>query len=252
MTFAWIAEGYFAEWAILLAMAPIIGSFLGVLILRLPRGEAVGFARSHCESCGHRLAPRELIPIVSYALQRGKCRHCDAPIGWSHPAIELAAVTVVAWAATTDGGGRLIAGCVLGWCLLALAACDWRSYRLPDRLTLPLILLGLAATWWLQPDLVADHALAAALGYIGFRGVAWLYRRLRGREGLGQGDAKLLAGAGAWLGVIALPYAVLGGALLGLLLAGLLWVQGRALSARTMLPFGPCLALATWLIWLYG
>ena len=240
------------DWLILLLMAPIFGSFLGVLVLRLPRGEAVGAARSRCESCAHMLHARDLVPLLSYVVQRGRCRYCGAAIGRFHPAAEITAMAIVVWAATVDDGGRLIAGCALGWLLLALAACDWRSFRLPDALTLPLILLGLFTTWWLDPDQAPDHAVAAALGYLGFRALAWAYRRWRGREGLGQGDAKLLAGAGAWLGVAALPDVILFAALAGLAMAVALKLRGRAVGARTMLPFGPCLALATWLLWLYA
>jgi leader peptidase (prepilin peptidase)/N-methyltransferase len=241
-----------AIWPLMLLLAPIIGSFLGVLIRRLPCGRPVGFARSACESCGTVLTARDMIPLLSYWLQRGRCRHCGAAIGGFHPAIELLAVGVVLWAMTVDGGDWLIADCVLGWILLALALCDWRSYRLPDALTLPLILLGLTATWWLRPEELTAHALAAALAYTAFRVISWLYRRLRGREGLGQGDAKLLAAAGAWVGLVPLGDVVLAAAAIGLLLAVFLALRmGRPLSGQTVLPFGPCLACATWLVWLY-
>jgi leader peptidase (prepilin peptidase) / N-methyltransferase len=247
-----IATHSFSVWLLMLLLAPIIGSFLGVLIRRLPCGRPVVFTRSACESCGTVLTTRDLIPLMSYALQRGRCRHCSAAIGQFHPGIELAAIGVVLWAMTTDDGDWLIADCVLGWILLALAVCDWRSYRLPDALTLPLILLGLAATWWLRPEELTAHALAAALAYTAFRALAWLYRRLRRREGLGQGDAKLLAAAGAWVGLAPLGDVVLAAAAIGLLLAVNLAVRaGRRLSGQTVLPFGPCLAFATWLVWLY-
>jgi leader peptidase (prepilin peptidase)/N-methyltransferase len=123
---------------------------------------------------------------------------------------------------------------------------------LPDALTLPLILLGLSATWLLDPEQVTDHALATACAYLGCRSFAFAYRRLRGHDGLGQGDAKLLAASGAWLGLAALPNVVLVAAIAGLGMAAVSWLSGKAVTARTMLPFGPCLALATWLIWLQG
>jgi leader peptidase (prepilin peptidase) / N-methyltransferase len=242
----------FPIWPLMLLLAPIIGSFLGVLIRRLPGGRPVAFARSACESCGTVLTVRDLIPLVSYGLQRGRCRRCGAAISRFHPAIELAAIGVALWAMTVDDGDWLIADCALGWTLLALAVCDWRSYRLPDALTLPLILLGLAATWRLRPEELTAHALAAALAYTVFRALSWLYRRLRGREGLGKGDAKLLAAAGAWVGLVPLGDVVLAAAALGLLLAVILALRtGRPLSGQTVLPFGPCLACATWLVWLY-
>ena len=109
---------------------------------------------------------------------------------------------------------------------------------------------GLAAALWLAPEALAAHAVGAVLGYGAFRGFAWAYRRLRGREGLGQGDAKLLAAAGAWLGWEALPAVLLLAALVGLALAGALALRRGGLDPGAPLPFGPCLALAFWLCWL--
>lgn len=231
-----------------LLAAPFIGSFLGVLIRRLPLGAPVALARSACEGCGAVLRPVELVPLASYAALRGRCARCGRAIGRFHPAVELAAVLVAAWAAWADPDA-VWANCVLGWALLALAWIDWDHMRLPDALTLPLIPLGLAAAWWEDADLAADHAIAAVAGYALFRGVAWGYRRLRGRDGLGQGDAKLLAVAGAWVGLAALPNVLLIGALTGLLLAAL---QGRRALAGAPVPFGPALALALWVVRLHG
>ncbi len=239
-------------WIVLLVSAPFIGSLLGVLITRLPRGEPVVVSRSRCDSCLHVLQARDLVPLLSFVVRRGRCRRCGVVISWFHPTIELAAIAVVLSALAIDTGDRLIAGCTLGWILLALGIYDWRSCQLPDVLTLPLILLGLLATWWLDAEQMTDHALATACAYMGCRAVAWVYKRLRGLDGLGQGDAKLLAASGAWLGLAALPNVVLFAAIAGLAMAGALWLRGKALTARTMLPFGPCLALATWLMWLQG
>jgi len=235
-----------------LLFAPFVGSFLGVLVRRLPLARPVVLDRSRCEGCGAALAPRDLVPLVSYAVLRGCCRQCGRAIGRFHPAIELAALAVAAWAVWADSDAAwpdaAWPDCVLGWGLLALAWIDWNHMRLPDALTLPLIPAGLAAAWWEDPGLAMDHAVAAAGGYLLFRGVAWAYRRLRGREGLGQGDAKLLAVAGAWVGVAGLSWVLLGGALIGLLLAA---VRGRALAGAPV-PFGPPLALALWIVRLHG
>lgn len=239
------------DWLWPVAVAPIAGSVAGVLARRLPRGEPVVLARSACEHCGTTLGAPDLVPLLSYVALRGRCRHCAAPIGRFHPAMELAALGIAGWAAMAFSGDALWASCVLGWMLLTLTVCDVASFRLPDALTLPLLLFGLAATWWLIPEAIADRALAAALGYVAFRSVAVLYRRLRGRDGLGQGDAKLLAASGAWVGLAGLPYVLLGGVVAGLLFAGAMALRGQRLSARTRIPFGPCLAIATWLIWLY-
>src|SRR5579871_2618232 len=200
-----------------LLVAPFIGSLLGVLIHRLPRHLPVVLARSGCEACGARLGPLDLLPLVSYALQRGRCRYCKRAIGWFHPVIELAALGVPAWAVLACQTPQdAWFACLLGWTLLTLGWIDVEWFLLPDVLTLPLLLAGLGVAMLTMPDEVFWHALGAACGYLGLRGVAMLYRALRGREGLGAGDAKLLAAAGAWLGLEALPLVLLLAALAGL------------------------------------
>ena len=233
---------------LVLAAAPFVGSFLGVLVRRLPVGRPVIVARSACDGCGAVLHARDLVPVVSYVLHRGHCRICGRAIEPFHLIIELAALVVAAWAAWADPDG-VWANCVLGWGLLALAWIDWKHLRLPDVLTLPLIPTGLAVAWWADPEVAADHAAAAALGYLLFRGIAWAYMRLRNRDGLGQGDAKLLAVAGAWVGMAGLPPVLLGGALVGI---GLALLQSRPTSQGTRVPFGPALALAAWVVRLHG
>ena len=239
------------DWLLLL-IAPFIGSFLGVVISRLPQGRPVGFARSACDSCGAQLCARDLLPLVSYAWLRGRCRHCGSSIGWFHPIVELVAVGIAAWVivASRDGVSIWI-DAAFGWSLVTLSWIDARCRRLPDVLTLPLILAGLAVTGWHQPAAIADHAMAAALAYAGFRLINWCYRMVRHRDGLGAGDAKLLAGAGAWLGVALLPATVLIAAISCLLVAGLLALSGRTMRRDTALPFGPFIALALWLLWLH-
>lgn len=140
----------------------------------------------------------------------------------------------------------------LGWTLLALAVWDLRCGLLPDRLTLPLLLAGLAATALLSPARLEAHLLGAATGFLSLAALRALYRRLRGREGLGLGDAKLLAAGGAWLGWEGLASVVLWAcatAVLSLLPGHL---AGRRLTRHTSLAFGPWLALGIWLVWLLG
>ena len=247
-----VPEMHLPDWLPPLLAAPFVGSLLGVLVRRLPRGLPVALDRSRCESCGHALGPAELVPLASYAVLRGRCRHCGAAISPFHPLIELAALLVAIWAATSaPDAGLLWADCVLGWTLLALGWIDWETMVLPDALTLPLILAGLGAALLLAPDRAALHAAGAALGWLGFRAVALAYRALRGRDGLGEGDAKLLAAAGAWVGPTALPLVVFLGALLGIALT-LARSAGSGLRRETAVPFGPSLALAVWLVRLYG
>ncbi len=236
-------------WAAVLA-APFVGSFIGVLVRRLPEGRPIVWARSQCEGCRAALRPRDLVPLVSWLASRGRCRFCRRPLGHFYPAIELAAVAVALVAAALDGGSGAWLDCLLGWWLLALAWIDARHWLLPDALTLPLALAGLIAALAFDPDTLLDRALGTAAGYLALRGIALLYRALRGREGLGEGDAKLLAASGAWVGASGLPQVVLIAALGGLLAAAGLRLAGYRLAARSALPFGPFLALATWLVWL--
>ncbi len=232
--------------ALPIVAAPFIGSFLGVLARRLPEHRPVALARSHCDTCGHTLSPLELIPIASFLMQRGRCRHCHAPIARVHLWIELAAVAVALSAAVCEPDAAwLWADCALGWTLLALGWIDWTHLRLPDVLTLPLILAGLGATALLDAEAAPDHALAAALAYTSLWLIATLYRMWRGREGLGGGDAKLFAASGAWVGLAGLAPVLLIAVAAGLAVAIL---RGGGLRASTVIPLGTCLALATWIV----
>ncbi|MBP0494946.1 prepilin peptidase [Pararoseomonas indoligenes] len=247
------------EWLAPLFLAPFVGSFLGVLIRRLPRGEPVALSRSRCEACGRNLGALDLVPLVSHAALRGRCRGCAAPIPSFHWKVELAALGVALWVvlgavlAPGDAGpGRLWADLALGWTLLALAWIDLEHGRLPDVLTLPLVVGGLGATLALEPWALTDHAIGAVLGYAAFRLVALAYRAWRGREGLGGGDAKLLAAAGAWVGWQGLDAVVVIAALAGLATALVRRRPGEPLGATTSLPFGPGLAFGLLLVRLHG
>ncbi len=173
-------------------------------------------------------------------------------IGLFPPAVELAALAVAAWAVLAVPTAAVWLSCLLGWTLLTASWIDARTMLLPDVLTLPLLLAGLGATAWLDPDSLPDHALAAALGYGVLFAIARGYRWLRGRDGMGLGDAKLLGALGAWLGLSDLPAVVFVAASLGLAAAGILALRGRRITGVTAIPFGPCLALSGWLVWLYG
>jgi leader peptidase (prepilin peptidase)/N-methyltransferase len=238
-------------WGLLIA-TPFIGSFIGVVIRRLPDGQPIIWSRSVCEGCGAVLRPRDLLPLVSWVLARGRCRRCGYPLGWFYPGVEIAALIVALIALAVDDMPSATLDCLFGWWLLTLAWIDVRRWLLPDLLTLPLIVAGLGVAAALDPDTVLDRALGAALGYIVLRAIAAVYRALRQHEGLGGGDAKLLGAAGAWVGVTALPQVILLAALAGLLAAAALRLGGVRLHARSALPFGPFLALATWTIWLGG
>ncbi len=237
------------DWLPLLA-APFVGSLVGVLIRRLPSSRPVALARSVCETCGHALGPAELVPLLSFVWLRGRCRHCRAPIAHFHVKVELAALLLAALVIGLEPEpAALWPDCGLAWTLLALAWIDWERNRLPDALTLPLCVAGLVVTQWLTPWQTLDHAIGAVAGYLSFRLIACAYRWARGRDGIGQGDAKLLAAAGAWVGWAALGDVVLLGALASIAIAIL---RGGGLTRQTAVPFGPGLAIAMLAVRLYG
>lgn len=237
--------------ALILAMLTggAIGSFACVLARRMARGQDWVREPSRCERCGCAIRWRDLLPILSWVLLRGRCRTCRAAIPWDHPALELLGAAVPLWAAMTVPEGAFWLSCGLGWGLLTLAAVDAASFRLPLLGTLPLLAGGLAAVQILAQAEFPAHAAAAAIAWVSFEAIAWAYRRLRGRDGLGGGDAWLLAAGGAWAGPAALPGIVFLAAI-----AAILWgcLATRRFEATLAVPFGPFLALAIWIAWLYG
>ena len=240
------------DWIIPLAAAPFIGSFLSVLVVRLPKGEDIVSARSHCRCCNRILTPIELVPVVSWLAQNGKCRGCGAKVDTLYPIMEVAAVAVVLCALPIVGRELLWITAVLGWMLIALIAMDLREFILSDALTLPLVAIGLAVAWWLEPASVHLHVLGAALGFVLMFGANWTYNAFRGRDGLGQGDAKLMAAAGAWVGVEGVGTVLLYAAVIGLALAMAQRVAGKQIDATTPIPFGVGIASGLWLVWLGG
>jgi leader peptidase (prepilin peptidase) / N-methyltransferase len=234
-------------------LGPFIGSFLLTVAHRYPRFDGIAFGRSTCSACDATIGARDLVPVLSWLVLRGRCRCCAAWIGWQYPTAEVAAAAIAIWAATIVSGWLLWVSCLLGWLLLTLSFIDFRAYRLPDFLTLPTLLAGLAVTWWAWPSALPDHLLGVVFGYGALAGLGWLYRLCRGRDGIGLGDAKLLAAGGAWLSWQALPGVILSAALLGLAAVLIGWLAGLILlKGATPVPFGPCLAAAIWVAWLYG
>ena len=232
--------------------APFIGSFLGVVAMRLTEGRTVVFGRSACDRCGATLGPLELVPLVSFVALRGRCRHCGAKIDPLHPLMEAGTLAIAIWAGFVTPGWIVAASCLLGWTLMTLAAIDARTGLLPDVLTLPLVAAGLAVAFAIDRASLLGHVIGAAAGFLVFAALAEIYRRLRGRDGLGLGDAKLLAASGAWLSWSGLPTTVLFAAFIGLAFVLVRRARGEALEAADRLAFGPALAAATWLVWLYG
>ena len=266
-----------------LLLGLLVGSFLNVLIHRLPRmmerqwlsdmmdwqarqdgaamapvhaQDAYDLARpgSHCPACGHGLRWHENIPVLSFLWLRGRCSACGQPIAWRYPLVELATAGLFAWC--LGRWGLTPTGWL--WCgfsatLLALALIDQATQLLPDELTLPLLWAGLlaAALGW-NPWVSLESAVwGAAAGYLSLWTVYQVFKRLTGKEGMGFGDFKLLAALGAWLGWQALLPLVLLASLSGAVVGLGLRATGR-LQVGQAIPFGPYLALAGFMALLLG
>lgn len=234
-------------------LGAIIGSFLATLVVRWPQGRSISRGRSICDGCGVPIGAARLIPIFSYALQRGRAACCGSRIDGLHPLAEIAAAGIGALSfAVAAEPTQALAGALFGWLLLALALCDARHLWLPDRLTGALALTGLAAAVVGIAPPLADRLIGGAAAFAAFAMIRQGYRRLRHREGMGGGDVKLFAAIGLWLGWRMLPLVVLGAALAGLLWCIMELARGRALDAGSSVPFGMFLALAGWAAWMAG
>jgi leader peptidase (prepilin peptidase) / N-methyltransferase len=232
----------------------LIGSFLAVVSVRLPREEDMVLARSRCMGCGETLRNWELVPLFSWLALRGRCAHCQAPISRRYPLIELGGALVGVWAGLNSSSWLMIAAtAVLGWQLLLIAIVDAENFWLPDVLTWPLSATGLIAAGILGGwDLTLTHLIGTVVGFVGLALVGWLYKRVRKRDGLGGGDPFLFGAAGAWVGWIGLPSVLLWASVAGLSLVFVMLVVRRSVSATEKLPFGVFLAVGIWLTWLYG
>lgn len=228
----------------------IAGSFLATALIRWPKGESAARGRSRCDSCAMPLWIGELVPIFSHLAQRGRCRHCGARIDPRHLAVELAAATVglVAMAAHTWPLGAVTA--LFGWWLLLAAMLDLEHQWLPDRLTLPLIPLGLITAWAGFGPPLQERAIGAGIGWAALSLIALLYRLARRREGMGGGDPKLLGALGAWVGLWSLPFILLGAGLFGLCAVALMRLRGVPVRASSRLPLGTLMVLSAWPVWL--
>ena len=253
----------------------LVGSFLNVVILRLPlrlehywRSQARELLRhahdtetappdlvvtgSHCPQCKHALSALDNIPLLSWIALRGRCRYCKTRISWQYPLVELLTALASAAIAWKFGfGWPLAMGLLFTWTLIAAAGIDVRTQLLPDQLTLPLLWLGLVIS--LVPVFVPSDAaiIGAAAGYLSLWAVFWLFKLATGKEGMGYGDFKLLAALGAWMGAAALLPIVLLSSLIGAIVGGsMLALRGQDRS--TPIPFGPFIAAAGWAWFVFG
>lgn len=241
---------------ILFVLSLVLGSFLANLAMSVSLDKNALTGRSKCCSCSTTLGLFDLIPLINWFYLRGRCRHCDETISVQYVIMEWATFLIFIWCLLILPPDILWAGCLLGWALLTLSAIDLRSYRLPDFLTLPLIIMGLVFNGLIKPEQFIHFVIGAMIGYVLFLTVAFLYRRLRGRDGLGRGDAKLMAAAGAWVGWQGLPAVIILAAMSGIIIS-LAWglIRGREsiqYLPTMKIPFGPFLSLAIWITWAYG
>ncbi|EAQ99042.1 prepilin peptidase [Congregibacter litoralis] len=259
------------------ALGLIVGSFLNVVILRLPemmqrewRSDchalldledsgavadeklSLSFPGSHCPHCQHAIKPWENIPVISFLALRGRCSSCATAISWRYPAVELATAVASLTVAFHIGVElSLIAYLLLTWTLIALAVIDIDTQLLPDDLTLPLLWAGLLFNVFLGPVSPVDAILGAAGGYLLLWSIYWLFKLATGKEGMGYGDFKLLAALGAWLGWQSLPIIILLSSAVGAVL-GILIIAAQGKDRSQPLPFGPYLATAGWISLLWG
>ncbi|MBB3764892.1 prepilin peptidase [Sphingomicrobium lutaoense] len=223
----------------------IVGSYLATLVLRWPRGEGASRGRSACDHCGVTIRPADLVPILSHLLRRGRCRACGQPIDATHFLVEASGAAIGAGAMALSPG---VAGAVLalmGWILLPLVILDWRHLWLPDRLVAILAASGLPLAGLANGLPLIDRLIGGAAGFASLWGIAFLYRRWRGREGMGEGDPKLFGALGCWCGWAGLPLVLLGAAA-GLLAYALL--SGVAGEREREHPLGSALGVAGFLL----
>jgi len=246
------------------ALGLIVGSFLNVVIYRLPKmmehewhaqsAELNGQAaeemprynlvvpRSACPHCGHMISALENIPIISYLFLRGKCKGCGAPISARYPIVELVSGLLSGYAAWHFGYGLAALGALLFvWALLALTFIDFDTQLLPDDITLPLLWVGLLLNLSHTFTDLHTAVVGAVAGYLTLWGVYWLFKLITGKEGMGYGDFKLLAAIGAWLGWQMLPLVILTSSLVGAVVGITLIVAARH-GRNVPIPFGPYLA----------
>lgn len=254
----------------------LVGSFLNVVILRLPerlmhewRAQSremleldadaadaappdIVFKGSHCPQCKHALSALDNIPLVSWLVLRGRCRYCKAGISVQYPLVEaLTAIATLVVVATFGATWTGAAGLVLSYFLIALAGIDFRTQLLPDNMTLPLLWLGLLLS--LQPVFVSPVSaiLGATIGYLSLWSIYWLFKLLTGKEGMGYGDFKLLAALGAWMGPRSLLPIVLLSSVVGAILGSII-LATRGKDRSTPIPFGPFIAVAGWIQFVWG
>ncbi len=266
-----------------LILGLLVGSFLNVVIYRLPKmmerdwqaqcrdflttdGDIASLPAnnstqepfnlmvpaSRCPHCGHKIRPWENIPIVSYLFLGGKCSNCKAGISIRYPIVELVtgllSVAVIYYVGINWSG---LAALVFTWSLVALTMIDVDTYLLPDDITLPLLWLGLIVNSFSSFTDLPSALWGAIAGYLALWSVYKLFKLVTGKEGMGYGDFKLLAALGAWMGWQMLPQIILLSSLVGAVIGiSMIIIRGR--DKNIPIPFGPYLAIAGWIAFVWG
>lgn len=259
----------------------LVGSFLNVIIYRVPKildrdwkiqcheyleleadkslideKFSIAWPGSACPNCGSKIRPWHNIPLLGYAMLRGKCADCDAPIGIRYPIVELV-TGLLSLVVFLQFGATLQTVFALGftWTLVALAGIDFDTKLLPDNITLPLLWAGLLINFLFDPEASFtsfDSAFIGAIaGYLALWSVFWIFKLVTGKEGMGYGDFKLLSALGAWIGWAALPMIILLSSIIGLIAAVLMMIL-ISHDRRVPIAFGPYLAIAGWVAMLFG
>jgi len=256
----------------------LIGSFLNVVIYRLPKmlerqwaaecasladGDAAAapaaepfnlmVPHSRCQQCGHAIRWYENVPVLSYLALRGRCASCKTPIGLRYPIVELLTGLLFAWCVwRMPGQYAALAWCAFAAALLALALIDWDTTLLPDDITLPLLWGGLLASIAGFTGVPLVHAVwGAVAGYLSLWAIYWLFKLTTGKEGMGYGDFKLFAAFGAWFGWQALVPIILMASVIGVVV-GLALKFNNGLREGGYVPFGPFLAGAGFTAMIFG
>lgn len=262
---------------LVLAVTPLgltVGSFLNVVILRLPKMMEAAWKcecrellelpavqeptfnlltpRSRCPGCGVPIRAWQNIPVLSWLLLRGKCAGCGQRVSIQYPLVEAATGLASAVCAMEFGwSAQLLPALVLTWALIALTVIDLRTMLLPDDITLPLLWLGLLLAVVPVFAGLQDAVIGAAAGYLSLWTIFQLFKLLTGKEGMGYGDFKLFAAFGAWLGWQALPMIILLSSVVGAAV-GIGLVLAQRMGKEVPVPFGPYLAGAGWIAMLWG
>lgn len=225
----------------------VIGSFLNVVIYRLPTGKSIIYPPSHCPNCGHKLSMLELIPVLSYIFLRGKCKNCKADISIRYPIIELLTgiIFIINYIYISDLI-ILAAGLVFSSLMIVLTMIDVDHQILPDQLTLGGLVVGLSFSFF-RTDITFIYSL---LGILAAGGLLFLIAFLS-KGGMGGGDIKMMAMVGSFTGPVIAVTAVFLGALIALM-AHLPGVISGKTGMKTKLPFGPFLAVASLILWFYS